>query len=289
MQVVTDTGADFTLSTAEMAELNIHVIPQFINIGGISYRSGVDLSREELYRRMQRDVSLPTTSTPSAGDFAAFYRELAKTDPDILSIHVPECLSSTASSARAGAALAPEANVTVVDSRTVSVVQGWQVLQAARALRAGWNLERVLGLIDRVREVSTILFTVRDLRYLIQGGRIHHLKGVLASALNIKPLLTFEKLQGMPVQVGMARTFSRALEEMLKIALKRFTPGSALRVQVGYSADPDGLANLREKLEASFQCCWMPTVAISPVLGVHAGPTLVGMAFAPALTFAEMP
>ncbi len=289
MQVVTDTGADLTLTKTEMAELNIHVIPQLINIDGVSYRSGVDLQRDELYRRMMRDHCLPTTATPSAGEFAALYRELAKTDPDILSIHVPSRLSSTVDVALAGAALVPQARVTVVDSLSLSVIQGWQVVQAARALRAGWPLERALGLVDCVRQVSEIIFTVRDLRHLIHGGRIHHLKGLLASALNIKPLIGFEKLTGLPVQIGMTRTFSRALQEMLKIVTRRFPPGSALRVQVGYAAGAEGLSVLRDMLDATFKCSWMPDVQISPILGVHGGPTVVGMAFAPAAAFAEMP
>ncbi len=289
MQVVTDTGADLTLSEEEMAELNIHVIPQLININGKSYRSGVELRRDELYRRMSRDHCIPTTSTPSAGEFAALYRRLAMTDPNILSIHVPSRLSSTVDVARVGAALTPQANVTVVDSRTLSVIQGWQVVQAARAVRAGWPLERVLGLIDRVRQVSEILFTVSDLRHLIHGGRINHLKGLLASALNIKPLIGFEKLSGLPVQIGMTRTFSRALLEMVKIVTKRFAPGSALRVQVGCAASAEGLSVLREMLEATFQCTWMPDISISPILGVHGGPTVVGMAFAPVSEFEEMP
>ncbi len=289
MHVVTDTGADLTLSESEMAALKIHVIPQFINIDGVSYRSGVDLRRDELYRRMSQDHCLPTTSTPSAGDFAAFYRRLAQTDPDILSILVPSRLSGTIDTARAGAAMAPEARVTVVDSRGVSVIQGWQVEQAARAVRAGWGLERVLNLVERVRQASEIIFTVRDLRYLVAGGRISHLKGLLASALNIKPLIGFERLTGLPVQIGAARTFSRALQEMIKIVTKRFAPGAALRVQVGCAASCDGLAALRQMLEATFQCSWLPDVSISPILGVHGGPTVVGMAFAPASVFEEMP
>ncbi len=289
MHIVTDTGADLTISQAEMDELKIHVIPQLINFNGASYHSGIDLQPDELYRRMSYGGCLPYTSTPSAGEFASFYRQLAQTDRDILSIHVPARLSSTVNTAIVGASLVPEARVTVVDSKTISVIQGWQVVQAARALRAGWSLERVLELLDYVRQVSDILFTVRDLRHLIHGGRIHHLKGLLASALNIKPLIGFDKQTGMPVQAGMARTFSRALQEMIKIVSHRIAPGSALRVQVGYAASADGLSALREMLDTIFQCSWLPDVSISPILGVHGGPTVVGMAFAPASAFEEMP
>lgn len=288
MQIVTDTGADITLSAEEQAELKIHVIPQLIHIDNVSYRSGIDLSRGELYRRMLQDGCIPTTATPSAGEFAARYEELAESDPDILSIHVPARLSATVAVAQAGADMARKARVTVVDSQTLSLVQGWQVVAAARAIRAGWSLERVLGLIDYVRQASEIVFTVRDLRHLIHSGRIRHLKGLIASALSIKPVIGFEK-NGQPVQVSVARTFSRALQEMIRFVSTRNPAGSALRVQLAYAASTEGIANLREMLGATFKCSWLPEVSISPILGVHGGPTALGFAFAPAAAFAALP
>jgi DegV family protein with EDD domain len=289
LQILTDTAADTGLTPAELAELKITVIPQIIQLDGKTYRSGIDLQPAELYRRMAEEGRFPGTSTPSAGDFAQVYRQMAAADADILSIHVSGALSATLQAARMGANLTPEVNVTVVDGRSLSVVLGWQVAAAARALRAGWPLERVLELIQQVRRASESIFTVTDLRHLIHGGRISHLRGMLASALQIKPLIGLSSDDGRPFQIGMARTFSRAVSDLVKYIARKHPPGSKLRALVGHSFNPEGAALLREQVDRLFQCRWLPEVCISPVLGAHSGPTMAGVVFAPQSAFEDVP
>ncbi|MCA9868964.1 MAG: DegV family protein, partial [Anaerolineae bacterium] len=150
----------------------------------------------EFYRRLAATDSLPVTSQPSPGDFASTYRRLAATDPDILSIHMTSGLSGTFNSAQAGASLVPEANVTLVDTKTLSVAAGWQVEAAARAVKAGWSKEQILALLARIGEASNSLYTLEELKYLIHGGRISHMKGLIGSILNIKPMIGVEKVNG---------------------------------------------------------------------------------------------
>jgi DegV family protein with EDD domain len=289
VQIVTDTGADLWLTPEEQADLNIHVVPQLIMIDGKSYRSGVDIQAHELYQMMLEDGCMPTTGVPSLIEFAGLYQQLAVDDPDILSIHMAGSLSSTLSVAEAAAALVPEANITVVDSRIVSVVQGWMVVAAARAAKAGWSVERIRQKMDQLLEVSDTVLTVNDVRHLVHGGRISHLKGLLASALQIKPLIGFDKADGQVRQVGRARTFGRAVAELVNCIHKKHAPGASLRIQAGHSANPEGLARLCDLLDAAFDCHWLPPASISPVLGAHSGPTLVGLGYAPLEAYADLP
>jgi DegV family protein with EDD domain len=98
-------------------------------------------------------------------------------------------LSGTFDSAQAGAALVPEADVTHVDTKTLSAAAGWQVEAAARAAKAGWSKNRILALVKGIGAASESLYTLKELKYLIHGGRISHMKGLIASLLNIKPLI----------------------------------------------------------------------------------------------------
>jgi len=287
MQIVSDSGMD--LSPEQRAGLDIHVVPLSITLDGQSYRSGVDIQPAEFYRLLAATDSFPTTSQPSAGDFAQIYRRLAATDPDILSIHMSSGLSGTVNAARAGAKLVPEANVTIVDTKTLSVALGWQVEAAARALKAGWSKEQILALMERIGAATNSIYTLKELRYLIHGGRISHMKGLIASLLNIKPLIGVEKAGGTYVQLGQARTFKRAIRGLVKCVAEQYAPGSALRVQVGHSHNPGGAAMLREQLERLFECTWLPVVALSPVLGAHTGPSMVGVAYAPQAAFTDIP
>ncbi len=131
MQIVTDSGTDVWLPPEQVAELNIHIVPLIVTLEGKSYREGVDIQPDEFYRLLAATDSLPITSQPSAGVFAEIYRRLAVTDPDILSIHMTSGLSGTFNAAQAGAKLVPEANVTLVDTKTLSAAAGWQVETAA--------------------------------------------------------------------------------------------------------------------------------------------------------------
>jgi len=120
MQIVTDSGTDLSLSPEQKAELGIHVVPLIVTLDGNSYREGVDIQPGEFYLLLAASDSLPITSQPSAGEFADLYRRLAATDPDILSIHITSGLSGTFNAAQAGAQLVPEANITHVDTKTLS-------------------------------------------------------------------------------------------------------------------------------------------------------------------------
>ena len=205
MQIVTDSGTDVGLPPEQLAELNIHVVPLVVTLDGKSYHEGVDIQPDEFYRLLAATGSLPVTSQPSAGDFAGIYRGLAATDPDILSIHMTSGLSGTFNSAQAGAKLVPEVNITLADTKTLSAAAGWQVKAAARAVKAGWSMERIVALMGRVGAASDSLYTLKELKYLIHGGRISHMKGLIASMLNIKPLIGVEKEGGTYVQLGQVR------------------------------------------------------------------------------------
>jgi DegV family protein with EDD domain len=291
VQIVSDRGMD--LSPEQMAGLDIHLIPLILTLEGKSYRSGVDIQSDEFYDLLAATHSLPSTSQPSAGEFAELYRRLVSgkplTDPDILSIHISSGLSGTVNAAKAGAALVPEANVTVIDTKTLSGAQGWQVEAAARAVKAGWSEERVLSLVERVSAATDTIFTLSDLRYLIHGGRISHLKGLIASVLNIKPIIGVEKEGGTYVQRGQARSFKRAVDRLVDVVARQHAPGSALRIQVLHARNPEGAATLRELLDQRFDCTWLPVGTIAPVLGAHTGPSLVGLAYAPLADLPDLP
>ena len=289
MQTVTDSGTDLWLPPEQVAELNIHTVPLIVTLEGKSYREGVDIQPEEFYRLLAGTDSSPITSQPSAGDFAETYRRLAVTDPDILSIHMSSGLSGTFNAAQAGADLVPQANITHVDTKTLSAAAGWQVEAAAKALKAGWPKEQVLDLMKRIGEASESMYTLKELKYLIQGGRISHMKGLIASVLNMKPLIGVEKVNGTYVQLGQARTFKRAVEGLVNLVAGHHAPGSALRVQVLHSHNPEGAAMLRELVDQRFDCSWLPVGPMSLVLGAHTGPSMVGVAFASLATIAEMP
>ncbi len=288
MQIVTDSGTDVSMSPEQMKELHINVVPLNITLDGKTYRDGVDIKPEEFYPLLEKSKGLPKTSQPSPGDFVNLYRKLAKEDPEILSIHMSSGLSGTINAARVAAGMVPEANITHVDTKTLSVASGWQVEAAARAIKKGWSKEKILDLLKRIGDATEIVYTLKELKYLIHGGRISHIKGLIASVLNIKPFIGVEKERGTYIQLGQAITFERAITGVADLISKKYQPGSALRVQVMHTFNPEGAALLRDIIDKVFKCTWLPTGSISVALGAHPGPSMVGVVYAPAGLFDEI-
>lgn len=276
MQIVTDSAADFT--AAQLEELQVHTIPLSIQLDGKTYQSGVDLQPADFYALLEKTESFPTTSQPSPGDFAALYRRLAQTDPEIISIHISSGLSGTLNAARAGASLVPEAQVTFFDSLTLSAPLGWMVQAAAHALRRGWSTEQILEQLQKMQKRTQGLFTLGTLKYLVHGGRISHLKGLMASMLNIKPIIGPEKEKGIYATFGQEVTWKRALNRIPEIVAGLFPGSPSLRVQLLHGHNPESVEYLRQALSRKFTCQFDPVDVVAPVLGAHTGSSLVGLA-----------
>ncbi len=287
MKIVTDSG--FDLSPQQQEGMDLHTVPLKITLSGVTYQSGIDIQPEDFYKLLENTEDMPSTSTPSIGEFTALYENLARKDPEILSIHISSGLSGTFNVAQKAAEEIKGAHITVIDTKSLSAEMGWQIEAAIRGIKAGWAKEKILALTQSVKEKSEMIFTLPDLSYLIHGGRISHLKGLLASLLGIKPIIRVDKVAGKYAELSKQRTFKRAIDGLADYATSKFGKGSHLRIQIGHAGSPDAAKQLREKMEALFDCDWLPDCSISPVLGAHTGRGLIGMVFALSDTFPAMP
>lgn len=286
MHIVTDQGSDFAAGQAN--GLGIQFAPMKLTLDGKTYSSGVDISAEQFYDLLEQTPGFPTTSQATTGDFVEIYRRLAETDPEILSIHISSGLSGTLASAQAAAEMVPEAKVTFWDSKALSCMESWQVEAAVRAIQAGWPLKRVLELLEQIRASIQGTFTLDTLKYLIHGGRISHIKGLLASLLNIKPVIGVEKEKGCYETRGQERTMGKALQALANSLLKYYPQGTDLRVQLLHGKNPEAVAILKENVGKLFNCYWEPTAVVGPILGAHTGKGLVGLCAAPMALFKEL-
>jgi len=277
MQIVTDSGTDIGLSPKELEDLNIHIVPLVVTLDGKSYREGLDIQPDEFYDLLDASESMPVTSQPSAGDFAEVYRRLAAVDSDILSIHMTSGLSGTYHSAIGGSKMVPEANITHIDTKTLSAAAGWQVIAAARACKAGWKIEKITDLLKQIGDATESMYTLK------------HMKGLIASLLNIKPMIGVEKVNGTYIQLGQARTFKNAVQGLVDRIKAFHPPGTSLYVQVLHAFNPDGGEALRELVDKTFNCTWLPMRPMSLVLGAHTGRSMVGVAFAKSEVLARVP
>jgi DegV family protein with EDD domain len=273
--VVTDSTA--YIPKEALGELNVPVMPLWLLWGDERLRDGVDIDPPTFYRRLREARTLPTTSQPSAGEFEQFFRQVGAGSDGIAAVLVSSKLSGTVASAQMAQAQLPGLDVRVVDSLSVSMSLGFIVLAAARAAAAGRSLDKVVAVAEEMRDRVHILFVVDTLEYLHRLGRIGGAKRLLGTALRIKPLLHLE--EGRVEPLTQVRTKGKAIAHMLeevekRLAGKRIAEAAVLDIDCPVEAD--GVA---ERVKARFGLSTVYRTAVSPVVGTHAGPGTVGIAF----------
>ena len=279
MKILTDCAAD--LSPEEARSLGIMVAPLYIQFPGEEINSA-DLTPDEFYNRLQAVApKIPTTAQPSAGIFANLYRKLAEAGEKVLSIHISSGLSGTIDSARMGAKEASDADVTVFDSMTLSGAQRFQVLAAALAAKSGWAKEAILNRLEKIRESTEVIYTLETLEYLAHGGRIGRVQALAGSLLKIKPVIRVDRNDGKYSTVGKARTLKSTMMLMAEHLSEMYGSENPMWVSVMHGQLGEKAEEFAGMLKERLNIAKLEILRISPVLGVHTGPGIVGATVTP--------
>jgi DegV family protein with EDD domain len=279
MKILTDRAANLTPLEEKMHELII--APLYIQFPE-GEMEAAELSEDQLFDRLAAmSPVIPTTAQPSAGIFKDIYEKIAQKGEQILSIHISSGLSGTIQSSRLGAEQAVEREVTIFDSMTLSGGQRFQVLAAALAAKAGWALDRILSLLHEVRENTEVVFTLDTMEYLEHGGRIGRVQSLLSSVLNIKPLIHVDKSDGKYSTLGKTRTLQRAVSGIVNHLDTLYTPDIPLWVTVLHGQLATEAEKLAADLKEHLDVQRLEVMRVTPILGVHTGPGIVGAAALP--------
>jgi len=278
MQIVTDCAAD--IPADERESLGIVEAPLFIQFPEGEVNSA-DLTPDEFYNRLEAmRPDIPTTAQPSSGVFADLYQKLAETSSNIMSLHISSGLSGTFNSARLGAEQVKNAVINIFDTMTLSGGERFQVLAAAMASKAGWGLEAIKERLSAIREQSEVIYTLETLEYLARGGRIGRVQALMGAALKIKPIIRVDRTDGKYSTVSKSRTIPQALETITN-HLQEMYKDTPLWVTVLHGRFQGGADNLSAMLSERLNPAKLEVLRISPVLGVHTGPGIVGAAVVP--------
>jgi DegV family protein with EDD domain len=272
--VVTDSTA--TIPEHLLRELEIRVVPVVLTLDGRSYRDGVDLSPAEFYRLLRANHHLPTTSAPSVGDFLRIYLAAAQEADAIVSIHLPPHLSATYEAAVVAGRLVEDAPVHVVDARAVTMAQGFVVLEAARAAAAGAGPDEVVARAGEVSRKVGFCAMLDTLVYLQWGGRIGGAAALLGSMLQIKPVVTL--VDGRVEPLAKPRTRGRAID-VIVAEMAAFVAGRPVHAAVMQGDALEEAQALRDRVAEEFDCVELYITEFTPVMGAHAGPGLLGLAY----------
>jgi DegV family protein with EDD domain len=270
--IVVDSTADFPQAPDRFPSWR--VVPLYVRFGDESYRDYVQLGPDEFYARLRTAHETPSTSQPTPGDFLAVYEELAGFER-ILSVHIAGKLSGTIESARAAALELGGERVRVLDSQSASAAIAMLGLAIQRRLERGTSDEEVDELAKRYRREAGLLFTVDTLEFLARGGRIGRARAWAGELLNIKPILTIE--EGEVVPVKRVRGNRKAFLEFEEAFTGATGDSPSLRVGIAHAEAPERAEALAEMVRRTRPAAELEVVtALGPVVGAHAGPGTVG-------------
>jgi DegV family protein with EDD domain len=271
LRIVTDSTCDLPESVIE--EHGIRVIPMYINAAGESYQDGVDLPREEFYRRLPEFDPAPTTAAPGPEVFRQAYEQLAEEGAsEILSIHISKSLSAVLDVATIAAGQTDRIPVTVVDSRQLSLGTGFLVQLAAQEAARGRSREDVLARLGDQIERTNVFAALDTMEFLRRSGRVSSLVAGFGNLLQIKPLL--KMYDGNPTSERV-RTSNGATNRILQL-LEGCTPLE--RVALVHTHSPERAEKLLDQVRDLLPEGEILSVDITPVIGAHIGPGAVGFA-----------
>ena len=271
IHIVTDSTSDIPPDIAR--ELNITVIPVHVIFGEESFDDGVTITREEFYRRLKTTKVLPTTSTPSAGEFAEVYQRL---DGEIISIHVAAKWSSLLSVAQLGADLSPAARVTFFDSGKLAMGLGWQVILAARAAQQGESVADIVQeVLPEARQRVRLFAALDTLEFLRRSGRVNAFLARFGQLLSIKPIIDVG--DGEVSMIDRVRTRHAAIDRIREMT---YDLGPLQSLAVLHTSNEETARALADEFAMSIPHLHEPIIVCeaTTAVGTHVGPNGLGIA-----------
>ncbi len=268
IQIVTDSTCD--LPQAVLDKHGIHVLPVMVNINGKDYADGVDISRDDFYKELKNlDNKIGTAAVPSR--LAQELFESLPAEDEILCILLSEDLSATINAVKLGADAANR-EITVHDSRYVSLGLGYQVKVAAEAIADGGSIADAIGAMNEIAERIYVYALLDTLEFLKRGGRVSSVQAGVGSVLQIKPIVKVEN--GKVESHSRQRTAKKGFKKLIEYGNFH---GKLESLAIIHADAPDRAEAVRKEL-ASLVQGEIIIVPVTPAIGVHTGPNTVGIA-----------
>ncbi|MFU8772931.1 MAG: DegV family protein [Anaerolineales bacterium] len=273
--IVTDSTCSIPKEYLE--KYTIRVIPQILIWEEETLLDGIDIQVTDFYNRLAQSNSNPTTSQATIASFKKVFDEVLEEGYDILAILISQKLSGTIESANQAKALLPDAPIEIVDSNSISMAMGFQILSVAHAASEGASLNECKQLAEKAIPHTGVAIAVDTLEYLHRGGRIGGGARFLGTALNIKPIL--EVVDGRVEPVERVRTRKKSLSRLVDLIAERVGDRKPVRLAGLHANAPEDARGLLEMAVGRLDPVEQVFTEVSPVVGAHAGPGTVGLAY----------
>ena len=269
--LITDSACDLDLNT--LKENNINLLPLRIIYSNGDYRDRIDISPQEVYDNLEKEV--PKTSLPSAQETEDILNKLEQEGyTHVICISISSGLSGSFNALRLALEDHPKLTSFVYDSKILAYPQGEIVLEVAKLIKEGKSFEEIVKEIPEIRKRVIGYFTINTLEYLKKGGRIGRLAGTVGELLNLKPIITTDE-DGVYYNVAKVRGRKQSLSKMTEL-LKGYLAKGKCEVAVLHAGCEDEAIKYMNSLKDLTNVVSIKIAEISPALGIHGGPGLIG-------------
>jgi DegV family protein with EDD domain len=274
--LVTDSTCD--LPQAVFDRYQVHVVPVQLSFGDSPYLDKVTITPDQFYTMLDERPEYPKTAQPSPQAFESFYARLAGHYDSIVAVHLSQKLSGTYSNSLAAAGRVSKATgktITVIDSKTLSGALGLVLLQAARLIEQGKSHDEVVAGIEKDLPRAKVLVGVRTLKYMVRGGRVSPMVGVVAKLLNLKPIVSVR-------ESGESKIFDKAFSQrglLRKILGHLRAAGRVREYGVLHAHNPEDAHAYAIEVESVVGAKPAFIIDISPAIGANAGVGTVAVAY----------
>lgn len=288
-QIISDSSCD--LPGERVQELGVDIVPFYVSFEEENYmKEGVDISVEDFYQQMaDREGIFPKTSMPSVQDYADVFEKYAKEGVPVLCICLNSAFSGSIQSAMNAKSQIleayPEAEIEVMDSELVTLLQGMFVEEACRLRGADYRVKDAVKKLEGIRHTGRIFFTTKDLDYLQHGGRIGKAAAAIGNVLKIKPLIEYVNRE--LVSAGVARGRKKSMIQVTEKARAYIEADhidlSEYRVGLACGLDKEEFKKYKEQVRAALkdkenQIKRLEEFHVGATIGVHTGPYPTGIA-----------
>lgn len=267
--VITDTDSSLPFDLAQ--QHHIVQVPIMIQFGEESFRDGYEIDSRAVFERIDREKRLPKTAAPAPGQFAqAFERAFHEGAEEILCLNISGAMSATYAAACQAAELFPDKRIEVMDTRALSMIQGYMALAAAHAIACGASLAEAKTAAEEIRGRAFVFSSLTTLKYIAMSGRVSTLAAGMAGLLDIKPILTLrnDKLE----LLERVRTQKKSWARMVELCQEQAASKRLEKLAILHVNNPAGAQEVETMLCAALPC--PPEITrgeVLPGLSIHTG------------------
>lgn len=273
----------FSDSTSDLPQVwkdtyDIGIVPLYVVFDEQTYKDGVDITPEEVYRRVAARGVLPKTAAPSPADFIAAFEPVISSGKDIVYISLSSAISSTYQNALLAASEFPEGRIQVIDSETLCGGIALLVMKAAKAAEKGLNSIEIANMLKHTRSLVETQFVVDTLDYLYMGGRCSGMQNFIGSLLKIRPVLRLVDGSIIPTSKIRGKK-EKAVEQMLQNALVHVDQMDKELLIIAHTLAEEDANYLEKAIRAQTQVEEIAIIHAGCVIGSHCGPNTVGLMY----------